>query len=449
MAAPDHFTVYLPGNSPGAEPLIQSEYENPQLQAHSYYKTTLDSTIDLEGDGWEVGLAEICFPPDLYSIVDSFRVGVVIVNPPLHFVPEERTKFTATLRDSRIGSATTQVFNKNETDIDTVWIPYGELKRLDQANYVVVGDPKNAFFEGDAVDYENKQDRRCNFYVTKTDGTTLVPFFHDEEKIAKYSTLTAVEQRVKSFDKLFPVVAAAPATATTSAPASAPTDAPAAAPTPAPATASTDSPAAAPAAATASAPAAAPAAATASAPASAPAAAAASDVAAKGPAAFALEPQGDLPATLSAATIALEAIIKSSPGAKARPIHAAVAYNWAYKLGTQTMPELRRDIQTHIEARPEVAADSIDQPSQSRGVAMLACHGYLMATGQAWSHQQRIRKRCVSVSSRTATQAHSQTTTTPNSLVASTLKSPWESECALSTTLTTRLNANSIETGRS
>jgi hypothetical protein len=50
------FTVYLPSNSPGAEPLHESEDKSSTIS--SYYKTTLDSTIDLTGE-WSVGLAEV------------------------------------------------------------------------------------------------------------------------------------------------------------------------------------------------------------------------------------------------------------------------------------------------------------------------------------------------------------------------------------------------------
>jgi hypothetical protein len=56
MARERVFTIYLPSNSPGAEPLHESEDTTSTIS--SYYKTTLDSTIDLTGE-WTVGLAEV------------------------------------------------------------------------------------------------------------------------------------------------------------------------------------------------------------------------------------------------------------------------------------------------------------------------------------------------------------------------------------------------------
>ena len=86
----DSFTIYLPSNSPGAEPLSLSEDQDQQISSH--YKTTLDGTIDLDGDGWEVGLAEICFPSKLLSLLDGFEIGVLIVNPPKRFTRSYREK---------------------------------------------------------------------------------------------------------------------------------------------------------------------------------------------------------------------------------------------------------------------------------------------------------------------------------------------------------------------
>lgn len=84
----DAFTIYLPSNSPGAE--AQSMSEDQYNQVSSWYKTTLDGNIDLDGDGWEVGLAEICFPSKLLSLIEGFDLGVAIMNPPKVFLKSVR-----------------------------------------------------------------------------------------------------------------------------------------------------------------------------------------------------------------------------------------------------------------------------------------------------------------------------------------------------------------------
>lgn len=95
MNREDVFTIYLPSNSPGAE--AQSLSEDKANQVSSWYKTTLDSTIDLEGDGWEVGLAEICFPSKLLSFLEEFEIGIVIVNPPQVFLKSTRQRYIDSL----------------------------------------------------------------------------------------------------------------------------------------------------------------------------------------------------------------------------------------------------------------------------------------------------------------------------------------------------------------
>lgn len=76
----DDFYIWLPANSPGAVP--QSKSESTNAEVASWYKSTLDQTYELDGDYWEVGLAEVCFPAKLLShIEEEFEVGVRIMNP--------------------------------------------------------------------------------------------------------------------------------------------------------------------------------------------------------------------------------------------------------------------------------------------------------------------------------------------------------------------------------
>jgi len=92
----DMFTIYLPSNSPGAK--AQSLSEDTLTQVSSWYKTTLDGTIDLDGDGWEVGLAEICFPSKLLSLLEEFEIGIAIINPPQCFVKKVRQEHLEKLK---------------------------------------------------------------------------------------------------------------------------------------------------------------------------------------------------------------------------------------------------------------------------------------------------------------------------------------------------------------
>lgn len=120
------FTVYLPSNSPGAEPLQQSEDQSNMIS--SYYKTTLDSTIDLVGE-WSVGLAEICFPSKLLSEIDEFKIGVVIMNPADSWQLEVRRKYLADRKGQSLQAA--EVGNPNSWPIDGLdmkVIPYGVEK---------------------------------------------------------------------------------------------------------------------------------------------------------------------------------------------------------------------------------------------------------------------------------------------------------------------------------
>lgn len=117
------FTVYLPSNSPGAESLQQSEDESNMTS--SYYKTTLDSTIDLVGS-WTVGVCEICFPSKLLSEVNEFKIGVVIVNPPVTWDLELRKKW---LEDHKGSHQASERGNPNSYPIeglDQATIFYGE-----------------------------------------------------------------------------------------------------------------------------------------------------------------------------------------------------------------------------------------------------------------------------------------------------------------------------------
>lgn len=76
----DSFNIYLPSNSAGAQSM--SESESSRYSVSSWYKTTLDQTYELDGDSWEVGLAEVCFPSALLSNIDEdFVVGIRIMNP--------------------------------------------------------------------------------------------------------------------------------------------------------------------------------------------------------------------------------------------------------------------------------------------------------------------------------------------------------------------------------
>lgn len=115
------FTIYLPSNSPGAEAQSLSEDQNNLVS--SWYKTTLDGTIDLDGDGWEVGLAEICFPSKLLSLLEEFEIGIVIVNPPECFVKKVREEHLKKLQ------ATNQLPPGDNVTIATMFpvLDYGSI----------------------------------------------------------------------------------------------------------------------------------------------------------------------------------------------------------------------------------------------------------------------------------------------------------------------------------
>lgn len=89
------FMTYLPSNSAGSESMYESE--NPHIHVSSWYKTTLDETYNLEGSEWKVGLAELCIPNELLSLVNAFEVGICIRNPPNNWMKDVRQKHIQTL----------------------------------------------------------------------------------------------------------------------------------------------------------------------------------------------------------------------------------------------------------------------------------------------------------------------------------------------------------------
>lgn len=91
----DSFTVYLPSNSPGSVP--QAKSENPSAAVSAWFKARLDQTYELEGDHWEIGLAEICFPSELLShIEEEFTVGIRILNPLKNWTKKVRNDYIST-----------------------------------------------------------------------------------------------------------------------------------------------------------------------------------------------------------------------------------------------------------------------------------------------------------------------------------------------------------------
>lgn len=92
----DHFTIYLPSNAPGSS--HQTQNESSHQAVSSWYKTSLDQDYELEGE-WDVGLAEICFPAKLLSVIEQpFKVGVIIMNPLLNWIKEIRTNYVKSFK---------------------------------------------------------------------------------------------------------------------------------------------------------------------------------------------------------------------------------------------------------------------------------------------------------------------------------------------------------------
>lgn len=163
----NNFTVYLPSNSPGSTPLIASESKEELSQ--SFFKTTLDTTIDLDGDDWEVGLAEVCHPSDLVSILGDVHVGACIVNPPKHYIKEVRKEFIGKLADDQKSKPVEEEFDKTEQDIDYGWMLYGKQT----ADMQIQVKKANDFFEGADVRFEEEETFNHHFHVTAADGKTI------------------------------------------------------------------------------------------------------------------------------------------------------------------------------------------------------------------------------------------------------------------------------------
>lgn len=168
MTERDSFTVYLPSNSPGTENMIKSE--SPEELSQSYFKSTLDSPITLEGDSWQVGLAEVCIPADMVSILGDVTVGACIVNPPKQYIREVRKEFIAKLTDDRKSHSVEYEFNKGEQELDTIWITYG--KAAD--NFDITIEQDNDFFEGNEVMFvEDGRYQYLDYVATEKDGKTV------------------------------------------------------------------------------------------------------------------------------------------------------------------------------------------------------------------------------------------------------------------------------------
>ena len=148
--------------------MIKSESKEEFSQ--SYYKSTLDSPITLDGDNWQVGLAEVCIPSDLVSILGDVTVGACIVNPPKHYIKEIRKEFIAKLTDERKSHSVEYEFNKSEHDLDATWITYG--KASDNFNITIEQD--NDFFEGNEVIFvEDGRYQYFEYVATEKDGKTV------------------------------------------------------------------------------------------------------------------------------------------------------------------------------------------------------------------------------------------------------------------------------------
>lgn len=116
MSMRDNFTIYLPANASGA--VSMSENESIKYSSvSSWYKSTLDQTYELDGDGWEVGLLEICFPSQLLSYIEEpFEIGVKIVNPVKTWIKSVRQEYINTFKPGL--PASTYDINKEFDKLD-------------------------------------------------------------------------------------------------------------------------------------------------------------------------------------------------------------------------------------------------------------------------------------------------------------------------------------------
>lgn len=157
----DNFTIYLPSNSPGAE--AQSLSEDSDKQVSSWYKTTLDGTIDLDGEGWEAGLAEICFPSKLLSLIDEFKIGICICNPPKRLVKKLRIERLKALRKPEDQNTEVNVdIAHEELDAGCISVgdedAFGELKLNDHGKQVFAVVSPNLIRRDDDYDEPESTD---------------------------------------------------------------------------------------------------------------------------------------------------------------------------------------------------------------------------------------------------------------------------------------------------